>query len=169
MTVEVSRSALRAVAYDLPSFTYITFAPSAATIDASGLVAMCWAAMDAANQEAGGDPHVRLDWPEWSEAAAAGDYAFEADGQVHVRLTRAGQAPARRAWLHSLAANLTAVGLDGKLSPATDRPFPPERVVAAMAPIADNAPPIAPPPGEPVLTPEQKREWTKRPLFRVGT
>ena len=47
--------------------------------------------------------------------------------------------------------------------------FPPERVVAAMAPIADNVPPITPPPGEPVLTPEQKREWTRRPLFRVGT
>jgi two-component system cell cycle sensor histidine kinase PleC len=41
--------------------------------------------------------------------------------------------------------------------------FPPERVVAAMAPIAEQAPPIAP--AAPV---EQKRR-SRRPLFRVGT
>jgi two-component system cell cycle sensor histidine kinase PleC len=46
--------------------------------------------------------------------------------------------------------------------------FPPERVVAAMAPIMDHAPPITPP-GELVLTPEEKRRLTRRPLFRAGT
>ncbi len=50
--------------------------------------------------------------------------------------------------------------------------FPPERVVAAMAPMSsmmDHAPPIAPTPGEPVLTPEEKRQLSRRPLFRAGT
>jgi two-component system cell cycle sensor histidine kinase PleC len=47
--------------------------------------------------------------------------------------------------------------------------FPPERVVAAMAPMTDHAPPIAPAPGEPILTPEEKRRLTRRPLFRAGT
>jgi len=46
--------------------------------------------------------------------------------------------------------------------------FPPERVVAAMAPMADHAPPIAPP-GEPVLSAEEKRRLSRRPLFRAGT
>ena len=47
--------------------------------------------------------------------------------------------------------------------------FPPERVVTAMAPMAERAPSIAPLPGEAVLTPEEKRLFTKRPLFRAGT
>ena len=50
--------------------------------------------------------------------------------------------------------------------------FPPERVVAAMAPMPsmmDHAPPIAPAPGEPILTPEEKRRLRRRPLFRAGT
>ena len=50
--------------------------------------------------------------------------------------------------------------------------FPPERVVAAMAPMKsmmDHAPPIAPAPGEPILTPEEKRRLSRRPLFRAGT
>ncbi len=36
--------------------------------------------------------------------------------------------------------------------------FPPERVMAAMAPMPqmDHAPPIAPAPGEPILTPEEQ-------------
>ena len=46
--------------------------------------------------------------------------------------------------------------------------FPPERVVAAMAPMAEHAPSITPP-GEPVLSPEERRRLTKRPLFRAGT
>jgi two-component system cell cycle sensor histidine kinase PleC len=47
--------------------------------------------------------------------------------------------------------------------------FPPERVVAAMAPMTD-APPIAPTaPGEPILTPEERRRLSRRPLFRAGT
>jgi two-component system, cell cycle sensor histidine kinase PleC len=48
-------------------------------------------------------------------------------------------------------------------------PFTPERVVAAMAPMTEQAPPIAPAPGEPILTPEEKRRLTRRPLFRAGT
>ena len=49
--------------------------------------------------------------------------------------------------------------------------FPPERVVAAMAPMtAEQAPTITPPaPGEPILTPEEKRRLSRRPLFRAGT
>jgi two-component system cell cycle sensor histidine kinase PleC len=50
--------------------------------------------------------------------------------------------------------------------------FPPERVVAAMAPMPsmmDHAPPIAPATGEPILTPEEKRRLSRRPLFRAGT
>ena len=47
--------------------------------------------------------------------------------------------------------------------------FPPERVVAAMAPMTEHAPPIAPAPGEPILTPEEKRRLSRRPLFRAGT
>ncbi|HVZ54062.1 MAG TPA: ATP-binding protein [Pseudolabrys sp.] len=46
--------------------------------------------------------------------------------------------------------------------------FPPERVVAAMAPMTEHAPPIAAP-GEPVLSAEEKRRLSRRPLFRVGT
>jgi len=46
--------------------------------------------------------------------------------------------------------------------------FPPERVVAAMAPMTEHAPPITAP-GEPFLTPEEKRRLTRRPLFRAGT
>jgi hypothetical protein len=33
----------------------------------------------------------------------------------------------------------------------------------------DHAPPIAPAPGEPILTPEEKRRISRRPLFRAGT
>ncbi len=50
--------------------------------------------------------------------------------------------------------------------------FPPERVVAAMAPVRsmmDHAPPLAPAPGEPILSPEEKRRLSRRPLFRAGT
>jgi two-component system cell cycle sensor histidine kinase PleC len=46
--------------------------------------------------------------------------------------------------------------------------FPPERVVAAMAPMTIQAPPITPP-GEPILTPDEKRRLSRRPLFRAGT
>ncbi len=46
--------------------------------------------------------------------------------------------------------------------------FPPERVVAAMAPMAEAAPPVAPREGEPILTPEEKRRLARRPLFRMG-
>ncbi len=47
--------------------------------------------------------------------------------------------------------------------------FPPERVVAAMAPMTD-APSIAPTtPGEPILTPDERRRLSRRPLFRAGT
>ena len=46
--------------------------------------------------------------------------------------------------------------------------FPPERVVAAMAPMKEmQAPPIVP--GEPILTPEEKLRLSRRPLFRAGT
>jgi two-component system cell cycle sensor histidine kinase PleC len=45
--------------------------------------------------------------------------------------------------------------------------FPPERVVAAMAPIHEPAPPLAP--TEPALSAEEKRRLSRRPLFRVGT
>ncbi|MBV9348756.1 MAG: sensor histidine kinase, partial [Pseudolabrys sp.] len=45
--------------------------------------------------------------------------------------------------------------------------FPPERVVAAMAPM--EAPSVAPQPGEPILTPEEKQRLMRRPLFRAGT
>ena len=45
--------------------------------------------------------------------------------------------------------------------------FPPERVVAAMAPM-ETSPPITPA-GEPILTPEERRRLTRRPLFRAGT
>ncbi|MBS0246305.1 MAG: HAMP domain-containing histidine kinase [Proteobacteria bacterium] len=49
--------------------------------------------------------------------------------------------------------------------------FPPERVVAAMAPMADEAPlaPQAQPPGEPILNDEERRRLRRRPLFRAGT
>jgi two-component system cell cycle sensor histidine kinase PleC len=47
--------------------------------------------------------------------------------------------------------------------------FPPERVVAAMAPMSD-APSITPPaPGEPILTQDERRRLSRRPLFRAGT
>ena len=47
--------------------------------------------------------------------------------------------------------------------------FPPERVVAAMAPVTElKAPPITAP-GEPILTTEEKRRLRRRPLFRAGT
>jgi two-component system, cell cycle sensor histidine kinase PleC len=46
--------------------------------------------------------------------------------------------------------------------------FPPERVVAAMEPIQEQAPPITAP-GEPILTPEEKQRLQRRPLFRAGT
>jgi hypothetical protein len=37
-----------------------------------------------------------------------------------------------------------------------------------MAPIHEHAPPITPP-GEPVLTPEERARLQRRPLFRAGT
>src|SRR5689334_18372720 len=43
--------------------------------------------------------------------------------------------------------------------------FPPERVVAAMAPMKEHAPPIAPAPGEPVLSAEERQRLSRRPLF----
>jgi two-component system, cell cycle sensor histidine kinase PleC len=46
--------------------------------------------------------------------------------------------------------------------------FPPERVVAAMAPMTEHAPSITPP-GEPILSPEERRRLSRRPLFRAGT
>jgi two-component system cell cycle sensor histidine kinase PleC len=46
--------------------------------------------------------------------------------------------------------------------------FPPERVVAAMAPMAEHAPPIVSH-ADLELTPEQKRRISRRPLFRAGT
>ena len=47
--------------------------------------------------------------------------------------------------------------------------FPPERVVAAMAPMQTmQAPPITPP-GEPILSPEERARLSRRPLFRAGT
>jgi two-component system cell cycle sensor histidine kinase PleC len=46
--------------------------------------------------------------------------------------------------------------------------FPPERVVAAMAPMKEHmAPPIAP--GEPVLSADERQRLSRRPLFRAGT
>ena len=50
--------------------------------------------------------------------------------------------------------------------------FPPERVVAAMAPMVEPAPPIvpqAPAPGERILNDEERRRLRQRPLFRAGT
>jgi two-component system cell cycle sensor histidine kinase PleC len=49
--------------------------------------------------------------------------------------------------------------------------FPPERVVAAMAPMTEQYSPSIMPPahGEPILSPEEKRRLTRRPLFRAGT
>ena len=46
--------------------------------------------------------------------------------------------------------------------------FPPERVVAAMAPMAEHAPPIASA-AEPDLGTDEKRRLSRRPLFRAGT
>jgi two-component system cell cycle sensor histidine kinase PleC len=46
--------------------------------------------------------------------------------------------------------------------------FPPERVVAAMAPMAEHAPPLVSR-ADLELTPEQKRRISRRPLFRAGT
>jgi len=46
--------------------------------------------------------------------------------------------------------------------------FPPERVVTAMAPVTEDAPPIAPTPGQPILTPEERSRLRRRPLFRAG-
>jgi two-component system, cell cycle sensor histidine kinase PleC len=46
--------------------------------------------------------------------------------------------------------------------------FPPERVVAAIAPMAEHAPPIATT-TEPDVSPEEKRRLSRRPLFRAGT
>jgi two-component system, cell cycle sensor histidine kinase PleC len=46
--------------------------------------------------------------------------------------------------------------------------FPPERVVAAMAPMTTvQAPPLTP--GEPILSPEERERLSRRPLFRAGT
>ncbi|MGA8961030.1 MAG: HAMP domain-containing sensor histidine kinase, partial [Pseudolabrys sp.] len=46
--------------------------------------------------------------------------------------------------------------------------FPPERVVAAMAPMPETAPPIAAP-NERNLPPNEKERFSRRPLFRAGT
>jgi two-component system cell cycle sensor histidine kinase PleC len=46
--------------------------------------------------------------------------------------------------------------------------FPPERVVAALAPMTEYAPPIVPA-GEPILTNEERKRLSRRPLFRAGT
>jgi two-component system, cell cycle sensor histidine kinase PleC len=46
--------------------------------------------------------------------------------------------------------------------------FPPERVVAAMAPMTEDAPPIVST-ADLELTPEEKRRISRRPLFRAGT
>ena len=46
--------------------------------------------------------------------------------------------------------------------------FPPERVVKAMAPIPEHAPPIAAT-AEPDVSPEEKLRLRRRPLFRAGT
>jgi len=46
--------------------------------------------------------------------------------------------------------------------------FPPERVVAGMAPISEHAPPMVPP-GEPILSADERRRLSRRPLFRAGT
>jgi two-component system cell cycle sensor histidine kinase PleC len=46
--------------------------------------------------------------------------------------------------------------------------FPPERVVAAMAPMAEHAPPIASA-AEPDISADEKRRLSRRPLFRAGT
>jgi two-component system cell cycle sensor histidine kinase PleC len=46
--------------------------------------------------------------------------------------------------------------------------FPPERVVAAMAPMTEQAPPIVSA-ADLQLTPEEKRRISRRPLFRAGT
>jgi two-component system, cell cycle sensor histidine kinase PleC len=46
--------------------------------------------------------------------------------------------------------------------------FPPDRVVAAIAPMAERAPPIATT-AEPDVSPEEKRRLRRRPLFRAGT
>ena len=46
--------------------------------------------------------------------------------------------------------------------------FPPERVVAAMAPMTEHAPPIVSR-ADLELTLEQKRRISRRPLFRAGT
>jgi len=46
--------------------------------------------------------------------------------------------------------------------------FPPERVVAAMAPMPELAPPTATD-IDPDVTPEEKRRLSRRPLFRAGT
>ncbi|MEJ2626066.1 MAG: HAMP domain-containing sensor histidine kinase [Pseudolabrys sp.] len=46
--------------------------------------------------------------------------------------------------------------------------FPPERVVAAMAPVTTvHAPSIVP--GEPILSPKERERLARRPLFRAGT
>jgi two-component system cell cycle sensor histidine kinase PleC len=46
--------------------------------------------------------------------------------------------------------------------------FPPERVVAAMAPMAEHAPPIASA-AEPDPGTDEARRLSRRPLFRAGT
>jgi two-component system cell cycle sensor histidine kinase PleC len=46
--------------------------------------------------------------------------------------------------------------------------FPPERVVAGMAPMSEHAPPLVPP-GEPILSADERRRLSRRPLFRAGT
>ncbi len=46
--------------------------------------------------------------------------------------------------------------------------FPPQRVVAAMAPMSEHTPPIAST-AEPDVSPEEKRRLRRRPLFRAGT
>jgi len=47
--------------------------------------------------------------------------------------------------------------------------FPPERVVAAMAPMTETAPPVAPAGDGAEVAREERRKLLKRPLFSVGT
>ena len=47
--------------------------------------------------------------------------------------------------------------------------FPPERVVAAMAPMTETAPPVAPVGDGAEVAREERRKLLKRPLFSVGT
>jgi two-component system cell cycle sensor histidine kinase PleC len=47
--------------------------------------------------------------------------------------------------------------------------FPPERVMSALAPMAEPAPPIQPQPSSNAQPPADKSQKRKRPLFRIGS